>query len=118
MSVIDFAKSHYRKQLDGEMIVIDVPEWVDENGNPTRIFIQPVSLKEKNAIFKYQADNSLEALAETMIVRCRTEDGKLMFAKADKVHLMRSVDPDVISRIVFEINTKSPEHSVEDAKKN
>jgi hypothetical protein len=118
MSIIDRAKNHYREQLNGEMVVVEVPEWRDKDGNPTRIYAKPMSLHEKNAIFKYQSKGSLEAIAETLIVRCRAEDGKLMFAKADKVHLMRSVDPDVMSRIVFEINTQSPDTTVEEAKKN
>jgi hypothetical protein len=49
MSVIDRVKSHFETL---KTITIEVEEWKDENGNPSVFYSEPLTLEEKNIIFK------------------------------------------------------------------
>ena len=101
MSVIDNAKAHYKQVLSaGLQGPIKVPEWgVDVYYKPSANFSQQAQIIEL-----HQAGKSVEALVMTLILRALDEDGKPLFSKANKAELMKSVDPDIIVRIVDEIN--------------
>ena len=49
MSVIDRAKSHF-ESLGTQSI--EVPEWKDDDGKPTVIYWNPITLAEKNRLLK------------------------------------------------------------------
>ena len=49
MSVIDRVKSHFETL---KTITIEVEEWKDEHGNPSVFYSEPLTLEEKNIIFK------------------------------------------------------------------
>ena len=49
MSVIDRVKTHFENL---RTITIEVDEWKDENGNPSVFYSEPLTLEEKNIIFK------------------------------------------------------------------
>jgi len=115
--VLERAKASFRARLS-EVRCIEVPEWGDESG-PLRIYVRPATLKERDAIYRHVSAGSLEALVETLIQRARDEEGKPIFRPVDRLELMRHVDPDVIARVVAEINGDEAElPSVEDAEKN
>ena len=61
----------------------------------------------------------VEALVESLIVKARNEDGTKMFSIVDKVTLMNEVDPNVIIRVVGEINSANDEEQdLEKVEKN
>jgi hypothetical protein len=97
---------------------VTVPEWVDESGEAVVIYVRPITLAERNKIYRYTIANSLDALVETLIQRARDIDGKAMFTYADKSHLRHGVDPNVIERVTIEINTLMPEVLPQDVEKN
>ena len=49
MSVIDRVKSHFESL---KTITIEVDEWKDEHGNASIFYSEPLTLEEKNTIFK------------------------------------------------------------------
>ena len=49
MSIIDRAKAHFETL---KTITIEVPEWKDEADNPSVFYSEPLTLEEKNIIFK------------------------------------------------------------------
>ena len=49
MSVIDRVKTHFETL---KTITIEVEEWKDEHGNPSVFYSEPLTLEEKNTIFK------------------------------------------------------------------
>ena len=49
MSVIDRVKSHFESL---QTIKIEVEEWKDEHGNASVFYSEPLTLEEKNIIFK------------------------------------------------------------------
>lgn len=108
------ATEHFRAKVGGEMKVLEVPEW----GNQ-KIWYKPVStLKEQSKLVELASQNkTVEALVESLIVRARNEDGSKMFNIADKVILMNEVDPNVVIRIVGEMN-RNIEQGEDEAEKN
>jgi len=105
------AKTHWRGKLVAPMQKVVVPEW------DTTIFFKPTTLAQRNTIFKYVNDGSLESLVQTLIIRALDEDGKRLFSNAYKKDLMEQVDPDVIVNVITAMNDE-PETTIEDARKN
>jgi len=104
MSVLEKAKSHYKAKLTADPAPISIREW------ETEAFIKPgINLHQLGEIMELsQSGKTAEAMALTLIYRLIDEDGKPIFRKADRTELMKSVDPDVLARIVGEINSSDP----------
>ena len=98
--VLDKATAHFRNQLSGEMKSIDVPEW------ECKVYHKAVTtLKEEGRVLELtQQGKTTEALAESLIMRARNEDGSKMFGLADKAVLLNEVDPKVLVRVVSQMN--------------
>jgi hypothetical protein len=100
MSILDRAKAHFDAQ---EVKRIEVPEWADENGNPTIIFSEPFTLADRKTLAKFAKDDDMEFVVRLVIMKAMTEDGNKVFDLSDKPVLMNKVDPVVITRIANEI---------------
>lgn len=113
--VLDNATAHFRGRIGGEMKKIHVPEWACDIW-----FKSATTLKEQSKLIELsQQGKTVEALVESLIVKARNEDGSKMFTMPDKITLMNEVDPNVIIRVVGEINEANAGiDSVEDAEKN
>jgi len=105
LSVLEKAKAHYSAKLSAEPRALEVPEW------GTTVYIRPgISLANLGEIMELaNGGKTAEAMALTLIHRLVDEDGKAIFRKVERIELMRSVDPDVLSRIVSEINSNDPD---------
>lgn len=113
-NVIKNATAHFRNKIGGEMKKIEVPEW-----EATIYFKAANTLKEEGNLIKLaQQGETIEALVETLITKARHEDGSKMFKPAEKQVFMNEVDPDVVIRVVGEINTLSRAEPLEEAEKN
>jgi|AntAceMinimDraft_5_1070358.scaffolds.fasta_scaffold132724_2 hypothetical protein len=112
MSVLDKAKKHYTNIINQEPIKVEVPEW------DSTLYAKPsISLAKLGEIMELSnAGKSAEAMALTLIYRLIDEEGNPVFRKAEKNELLRSVDPDVLSRIITTISDNTP--SDEDVAKN
>jgi len=97
MSVLDIAKSHFENL---GIQSIEVPEWKDENGNPSVIYWNPITLSEKNKLFK-KSDNMLDAgiLADILVMKALDKDGTKHFTAEAKLILMHKVDSYILSRV-------------------
>jgi cytidylate kinase len=113
--ILDKATSHFREKLSAEMQSVVVPEW-----DAKIYFKASVTLKEQSKLIELATQGkTVEALVETLIVKARNEDGTRMFAMPDKVTFMNEVDPNVIIRVVGEINELSyQEQDLEKVEKN
>ena len=97
MSVIDRAKTHFENI---GIQSVEVPEWKDDDGKPTKIYWQPINLFEKNKLFKKSDNmNDVSILADIVVMKSLDKDGKKLFKLDDKMDLMTKVDSDVLSRI-------------------
>jgi hypothetical protein len=113
--ILEKATSHFREKLSAEMKSIDVPEW----GGKIH-FKTVITLKEQGKMIELASQGkTVEALIESLIVKARNEDGSRMFTMADKVTLMNEVDPQIIIRVVGEINAATDDvASMEEVEKN
>ena len=112
-AVIQKATQHFRSKLDGSLEKFSVPEW------ETDVYFYPTTpLKDESSILKFQQEGkTVEALVQTLIVKCRNADGSRMFAPADRVTLLNEVDPRVIIRIASLLNGIDNE-TLEEVEKN
>ena len=97
MKIIDRAKGHF-ESLGVQSI--EVPEWKDEDGNPSVIYWNPITLSEKNKLFK-KSDNmsDVSILADILIMKALDKNGNKVFTLEDKIPLMHKVDSDVLSKV-------------------
>jgi hypothetical protein len=113
--VLEKATSHFRTKISGEMKKITVPEWDCD------IYFKPtLTLKEQGKLVELASQGKqVEALVESLIVKARNQDGTKMFSMPDKMVLLNEVDPNVIIRVVGEINSANDaEESMEAVEKN
>lgn len=99
MSILDRARAHYESMGS---VKIEVPEWKDENGNPTILYAEPMTMEERRKLNKY-ADDSQEYLVRLVIAKALDEQGNQVFGIEDKPILMKRVSDMVIARIAGDI---------------
>ena len=105
MSVIDRVKSHFESL---QTIVIEVEEWKDEHGNPSVFYSEPLTLEEKNIIFKKSSNfQDLNVLVDLLIMKLQFKDEKGNLKKAfqpeDKFALRKKADSNVIATVANKI---------------
>lgn len=107
MSILEKAKNHYKAKLTAEPREIDIPEW------DSKLYIRPgISLQALGEIMELaNAGKAAEAMVMTIVHRLIDGEGKPVFKKLDKLELMKSVDPDILARIVSEINSGDPDEA-------
>jgi len=99
MSVIDRVKTHFETL---KTITIEVEEWKDENGNASIFYSEPLTLEQKNIIFK-QSNNfqDLNVLVDLLVMKLLVKDDKGEMKKAfqpeDKFTLRKKADSNVIA---------------------
>lgn len=112
---LEKATAHFRAQVGGTMNKITVPEW------ETDIYFKSVNtLREESKLIELaQQGKTVEALVETLIMKARNQDGTKMFGLPDKMIFMNEVDPQVVIRVVGEMNVANAENSnLDDIEKN
>ena len=105
MSIIDRVKTHFDSL---QTISIEVPEWKDENGNSSVFYSGPLTLEEKNIIFKKSNNfTDLTVLVDLLIMKLQVKDEKGNLKKAfkleDKFELRRKADSNVIASVANKI---------------
>ena len=101
MSVIDRVKSHFETL---QTLTIQVDEWKDEHGNPSIFYSEPLTLEEKNIIFKKSNNfQDLNVLVDLLIMKLQVKNDKgemiKAFSSEDKFALRKKADGKVIDRI-------------------
>lgn len=114
MNPIDKMTGHFRNKISGDMSIIEIPEW------EMKIYYKAANtLTEEGKLIELaQKGKTVEALVETFIMKSRNEDGTKMFKMADKITIMNEVDPNVLIRVIGEMNAANDESTVEFAEKN
>ena len=105
MSVIDRVKTHFETL---KTITIEVEEWKDDNGNASIFYSEPLTLEEKNTIFKKSNNfQDLTVLVDLLIMKLKVKDDKGEMKKAfepeDKFSLRKKADSNVIATIANRI---------------
>ena len=117
MSIIDGAKAHFRERLSGGLQSIEVPEW-DVDGKPAVIYYKPsLNFSQQEKILKLSDEGKkAEAIVQALIERALDEDGNRIFKQANRLELMKQVDPEIISRLVNDMS--GDEDNLDDIEKN
>ena len=105
MSVIDRVKSHFETL---KTLTIEVEEWKDEHGNPSIFYSEPLTLEEKNIIFKKSNNfQDLTVLVVLLIMKLLVKNDKGELVKAfnpeDKFALRKKADSNIIANIANKI---------------
>jgi hypothetical protein len=93
-----------------------VPEWECDI-----YFKASLTLREQGKLVELASQGKqVEALVESLIAKARNKDGSKMFTMPDKMILLNEVDPNVLIRVVGEINraTEEDQQTLEEAEKN
>lgn len=112
MSILDRAKAHFDQQ---EIIEIKVPEWADENGEPTVIFSKPFTLAERKTLYKFAKEDDLEFMVRLVIMKSLDADGNRIFDLSEKPTFLNAVDPNVVIAIA---NKMTSTQAIEDIEGN
>ena len=105
MSVIDRVKTHFETL---KTITIEVEEWKDEHGNASVSYSEPLTLEEKNVIFKKSNNfQDLTVLVDLLIMKLMVKNDKgemkNAFEPEDKFSLRKKADSNVIATIANRI---------------
>ena len=105
MSVIDRVKSHFETL---KTMTIEVEEWKDEQGNPSVFYSEPLTLEEKNIIFKKSNNfQDLNVLVDLLIMKLQVKNDKgemiKAFSSEDKFALRKKADSNVIATVANKI---------------
>ena len=105
MSVIDRVKTHFETL---KTITIEVEQWKDEHGNASVFYSEPLTLEEKNIIFKKSNNfQDLTILVDLLIMKLKIKDDKGELVKAfqpeDKFALRKKADSNIIANIANQI---------------
>lgn len=110
---LDKMTAHFRNKISGDMKSVKVPEWDLE------IFFKTSNtLSEEGRLIELaQQGKTIEALVEQLILKARDKEGNKLFKIVDKPTFMNEIDPQVLIRVVSEINN-TVDSTVEIAEKN
>jgi hypothetical protein len=105
MSVIDRVKSHFETL---KTLTIEVEEWKDEHGKNSVFYSEPLTLEEKNIIFKKSNNfQDLTVLVDLLIMKLLVKNDKGDMIKAfnpeDKFALRKKADSNIIANIANKI---------------
>lgn len=102
MPLIDNATQHY-KDLTGEAIRIEIPEWGDDSSTPAVVYATPCTLADMKVIEKNCRGDDFERAVEVLLLKCRDSDGNRQFSREDKPKLMRAASSEVVARVAGKI---------------
>ena len=105
MSVIDRVKTHFETL---KTTTIEVEQWKDEHGNASVFYSEPLTLEEKNIIFKKSSNfQDLTVLIDLLIMKLLVKNDKgdmiKAFSPEDKFALRKKADSNVIATISNQI---------------
>lgn len=113
-TVLQAAKKHI---AESKLVSVDVPEWPDADGKPTRIWYRStVTLAETFDITNYKPDGDERYRhAYAVIRRALDADGKPLFTVAGDEEALLTLDGHVMMRLSGQLTTRP---KVADAKKD
>tara|TARA_A100000172_G_scaffold79225_1_gene65838 strand:- start:1112 stop:1450 length:339 start_codon:yes stop_codon:yes gene_type:complete len=100
VSVIERVKAHAeglgRKQ-------VEVPEWQDDDGNPTVIYCKPIVMYEMRKWWSGINKDDMSVFVDIIIAKAEDAEGQKMFTLEDKQPLLRKAEYSVLARVAGEM---------------
>lgn len=90
MDAIDLVREHFASLGTKR---IEVPEW------KLTIFSTPVTLAEKNKLYRKSRENDMELLVDVLIAKATNEKGEKLFDVDHRLTLLNKADSNIIARV-------------------
>lgn len=87
------AKAHFHDQIAGLSKALEVPEW------GLTLYVRPANLRERARMVVWARAGDLEGMAEMLVLRARTAEGKPVFSRGQLDELQTRVDTRVVERL-------------------
>jgi len=113
MKTLEKITKHYHREINGDLLKMNVPEWEMD------IFYKRTYPFETEAkVIELQSQGKVvDALVESLIQKAIDKDGKKIFDEADRIVLMKEADPNVITKVAGTINNAALKPRIEDLAK-
>ena len=96
--ILERAKEHFAAY---RVRPVAVPEWPDDDGNPTEVFVKPLTLSAKRILDKKHGDD-IQARMVTIVIRHVVDaDDKPIFTDSDEPVLLSAVSGAVLERLAL-----------------
>jgi len=90
MDPIDLVREHFASLGTRK---IEVPEW------KLTIYAGPVTLAEKNRLYKKSKESDMELLVDLLIMKATDANGQKLFTLEHKPTLLNKADSNVVARV-------------------
>lgn len=90
MEAIDRIREHFNSL---GIKRIEVPEW------KLTIFATPMTLAEKNRVYRKSKDNDMELLVDIILLKATDEGGNKLFTLEHRHTLLHKADSNVVARV-------------------
>ena len=90
MDAIDLVREHFASLGTRK---IEVPEW------KLTIYATPVTLAEKNRLYRKSKENDMELLADVIVMKAQNEKGEKLFTIEHKPTLLNKADSNIVARV-------------------
>lgn len=90
MDAIDLVREHFASLGTRK---IEVPEW------KLTIYAAPVTLAEKNRLYKKSKESDMELLVDLLIMKATDANGQKLFTLEHKPTLLNKADSNVLGRV-------------------
>jgi hypothetical protein len=90
MDAIDLVRDHFASLGTRK---IEVPEW------KLTIYATPVTLSEKNRLYRKSKENDMELLADVIVMKAQNEKGEKLFTIEHKPTLLNKADSNIVARV-------------------
>lgn len=104
-------------QKNRAKVAVEMPEWADENGDASTIYVTEMTAGESSAILAIlegdEGESGINALIETIILKTQDESGALLFTQDDKEMLLAEKATtlqkigDAVSNLTTDVETAS-----------
>lgn len=127
-TVLERAFKQFRdKVAAAEIFHIEVPQWPDEQNNPTRIYFLPLgALRTEiySKVFDLIRKSTVESAVDILILRALNDDKTAMFKPVHRLEMLKKMDPEVLLEIISKMGdldaaySEKPAHDIDAAEKN
>jgi hypothetical protein len=90
MDAIDLVREHFTSL---SIKCIDVPEW------KLKIYSTPVTLGEKNRLYRKSKDSDMELLVDILIAKAQNSEGVKLFTIEHRITFLNKADSNVVARV-------------------
>ena len=106
---IQWLRAAYHRALEGEPREVVAPFITHpDSGEIFRCWIWPETVREQDRLLRARGKGGMEAILETVLVKCKDREGKRIFHDAHRAMLQQECLAEPLVDLVLLINTADP----------